>query len=1485
MKKSNVKDIAIVGMSCNFPKSENIDEFWNNLKNGEDLVHTYTDEELKKLGVDEELIKNPNFKKVDSKVDNADNFDFSFFGYTQEEARVMDPQSRMMHQTVWQALEDASINTKAIQGDIGLYLAAANSYNWITYTRLNPSPDIDGFFSMRLADSQFISTLISYKLNLTGPSLKIDTACSSSLIAIHMACRNLLLRECSIAMAGGININTIDNKGYFYQEGMINSKDGRCRPFDKKSSGTIGGEGAGLVVLKRLEDALRDKDHIYAVVKASSVNNDGNAKIGYTAPSIVGQSKCITSAYKFASIEPETIGYIEAHGTGTQLGDPVEVASLNKVFKNNKGQKCALGSVKSNMGHLDTGAGVAGFIKASLVLKNKEIPPTLHFEEKNENVDFASGPFYINNTLQKMEHRNGLPLRAGVSSLGIGGTNAHILLEETPERTADQKTRKYELITHSAKTSASLQRYKAKFADYLKNIEEKDLVNVAYTSKIGRTEFNVRDFIVCDTTETGIENLQKSIESNSQNILSGNKKVVFMFPGQGSQFMTMGKTLYQEEKVFKAVMDTGFDWLQKNVNEDYKAIIGYDENASVDASKINQTLYTQPTLFLVEVALAKLVMSWGVKPSQMIGHSLGEYTAACISGVFSMEDGLKMIAKRAELMQSLPNGDMIAVGETAETIAALLPKELSVAAINTKDSCTVSGNAAAMELFEKTLEEKEISYKKLHTSHAFHSEMMDTMLPLFEQELKMLNFSSPTIPFISNLTGKEILAQEATSPEYWSQHLRNTVKFNEGLNTLAEKGKAVYIEIGPGTTLSHFSNQQKNFRDKSNVAIQTMSHPKKQEDDSFVLAKALGSLGSHGIKIDWDSYYNNEKLYKIPLPTYSFEEYKFPARINLKKLYAQLAVAQNATSTEQNDLFYVQNWKKALNSQEIKTVETKQEYIIFSNESPLINTVKASLTTTGNKVIEITKGDSFKKISDHHFCLNPAIAGAFEKLFDTLTKEKIEASQIVYCWDTVTSEETYKNVFTEKLNLSKGLINYRSDQKRKLTLIGDYQEPVLGNENVQTNAIASNSITYVASQENPLLETATIDVKMEVTNEVTVAKIINDIQSNTSPTQVAYRNRQKWIPFFEGFKTETIENTILSNKTYIITGGLGVVGAAIIGHLCDAYDATVIVLGRSALPPKNEWLQTSRKDGNQGSIDKIGHLIAHQQKGRKVHYITTDISKEAELLKAIFDIESNHGKISGVIHAAGISDPNMYKFVEEIDQTLIDTHFSAKVNGTKNIYSVFKDKPLDFVWITSSLSSILGGLTYGAYTAANSYIDAFMKSKVAELKNWSWVNLDGVSDRGLQAKDLIRIFETSIHTKEVAQLIISIININMRNQQQKNTESNATETKNELIIERPEIQTNYVAPITKTEKDLCNIWEMFFGYDKVGLKDDFFELGGDSLKAMTVIKRMNKSFNISFNLKDFFYKSKIEELAPEIDLILQVQNLQVKKKGLTTIKI
>ncbi len=1491
-RKVNKKDIAIIGMSCHFPKSKNAMTFWENLKEGVDLVDTYTDKELEVYGVSKEMITNPNFQKIGSSIEDSENFDFSFFGYTQDEAKVMDPQIRLMHTQVWAALEDANIDANAFKGKTGLYLSAGNSYNWITNVRINPNENIDPFLTLKLSDGQFISSLISYKLNLTGPSLKIDTACSSSLTAIHLAYRNLLLRECDLAVAGGVSINTVDTKGYYYQEGMIFSKDGRCKPFDKDSSGIIGGEGLGVVVLKRLEEAIQDKDHIYGVIKSSAVNNDGNNKVGYTAPSVNGQSKCISTAYKFGGIDPKTVGFIEAHGTGTQLGDPIEISSLNKVFKKNLGHKCAIGSVKSNMGHLDTAAGVAGFIKASLALKHKIIPPTLHFKENNPRIDFKSGPFYVNAKAEKWNRNTKEPLRAGVSSLGIGGTNVHIVLEEAPDLVSGNFSRKYQLFLFSAKSQNSLNAYIEKMGGYIKENKDISLRDVAYTLKVGRTPFKERDFMICKDSKDAIDQLGLIGRNNSQRITPAKREVVFMFSGQGSQFIEMGKTLYDEELFFKNIMDEGFSRLKHITSKDYKEIIGYDIENTFDPEAINNTSHAQPLLFLLEYALSKLLMHWGIVPVNMIGHSLGEYTAACIAGVMSFEDALKIIVKRGELMSAIDEGDMIAVGTSIDVIRTLITPSLSVAAVNTKDSCTISGRSGDVADFIKILALKEIPYKLLHTSHAFHSEMMDSILTDFENELHKITLSKPQIPFVSNLSGKRITSQEAESAQYWVKHLRETVNFEKGIKTIVKENKEnCFIEIGPGNALSNFCKQNLEFKN-NNVITQTLSHPKKEEEDSYTLIKALGVLWTSGIDINWDHYYENEERKKVSIPTYCFENFKFQSRIDVQKLYDKLGRVQNVDNNNCSDWFYSLNWKKSFKKPTVKTETCSDNYLLFTSNSLFINSFKQSLINDGNRVVEVIIGKEFVKEKKDLFKINPNALEDFNKLFSALENEEIFVNQVIcnWAWPNTYDKLDYTNVFNHHLNICKSLIRYRSEEKKKLTFISDYQNDIFGDEKININQLAAESIAKISSHEHPLLFSNSIDVAQETTDKFVVDQIIEEVKGNYEDTDIAYRNRHKWVPFYEKteIKSELQQDFISQEKTYLVTGGLGNVGAILTAHLCDTYNVKVILIGRSMLPSKEQWNTLDHfEDKNKSISRKVNELIEHHKKKRKVEYYSVNISDEKKLRDTIEQIEEAHGNISGIIHAAGTSDHDTFKFVEEIDDETVKRHFDPKVSGTLNLYNVFKSRSLDFVWITSSLSTALGGLTYGTYVGANKYIDKFVLSKKEELSNWVCVNLDGIGENGISNEQLINIFEQSIKLDHHTQLFISIGDLNEKIEKQKHQlESTVNSIENEqIVVDRPAIQVKYTPPVTTIQKELCAIWESFFGYDSIGVYDDFFELGGDSLKAMTIIKRINKVFKASINLKDFFSKPTIDQLSVEIELIQDLSNLQIEKEGRKTIKI
>ncbi|MEP6803550.1 MAG: type I polyketide synthase, partial [Flavobacterium sp.] len=976
MNRESIKrDIAIIGISCKFSKSENPNEFWENLKEGNQMIEFYSDEELAKLGIDKSTIDNPAYIKRKSTIQNSDTFDYPFFSYTKDEANLMDPQIRILHQEVWTALEDAGYNASTYKDKIGMYMTAEDNFNWIAHSFTSDNKNVDPFYLSFINNKNFISSLISYNLNLKGPSVAIDTACSSSLMTVHLASKSLLLRECSIAIAGGINFNTKVNKGHFYHEGGIGSKDGYCRTFDSESSGTTGAEGTGVVVLKRLEEAIRDRDNIYAVIRSSAVNNDGK-KIGYTAPSVKGQSECIKMAHRMANVPYNTISYIEAHGTGTKLGDPIEIEALNQAFNYDISHKCAVGALKSNIGHAGNAAGIGGLIKTTLSLKNKMIPAVLHYKKPNPEINFKGGPFFVNAELTKWESKNTLPLRAGVSSFGIGGTNVHMILEEFEKAETQSTSRPFQLITYSAKNENSLTNYKEKLKNFVEN-QPFLLADLAYTLKTGRAEFAYKSVIVA---KDKVELKSKLLDTNiAIEVQKEKKDLVFMFSGQGTQYFKMGKDLYDHEPDFKKIMDEGFQVLKKNTGEDFAEILGYKPNENIDENQINETQYTQPLLFLIEYALASVLLKWGIKPHNMIGHSLGEYAAACIAEVFSFEDALKLIAKRAQLMSEVEKGSMVAIDASIDTILELLNTNLSIAAINSPSSCVVSGTKNDIENFIQILTLQDISCSQLKTSHAFHSGMMDVILDKYEQELDTIKFLNPKLPYISNLTGKQILDIDATSPKYWVRHLRETVNFRDGIDFMLQKPNVVFIEIGPGKTLLSLSRQNQQYS-SNHIAIDLLRRFNESTDDNEKFTTAIGKIWSNGIKMDWNEYYATEERNKISAPTYSFDSYKLDFLVDPFQKIA------NGLSDYKpfNEWFYMSNWKKSVLIKNKEKVTKSKQFLIFSDDNNFSNLLKSQLNAQGNTVIKVIKSNDFNCVNSRLFQLNPDKEQNFTALFKEL---------------------------------------------------------------------------------------------------------------------------------------------------------------------------------------------------------------------------------------------------------------------------------------------------------------------------------------------------------------------------------------------------------------------------------------------------------------------------------------------------------------------
>ncbi|MGE5341222.1 MAG: beta-ketoacyl synthase N-terminal-like domain-containing protein [Candidatus Omnitrophota bacterium] len=905
-----LEGVAIIGMAGRFPKAADIDEYWQNLINGKECITFYTDEELINAGISPEVIKNPNYIKAKGEVDNVDMFDAAFFGINPREAEVTDPQHRMLLECAWEAMENAGYDSGKFDGPIGIFAGKSMDY----YLLLNVYPKIKKEISagsLQAAignDKDSLTTTISYRLNLTGPGISVQTSSSTSLVAICVACQSILTYQCDMALAGGVTSGPPIKSGYLYEEGNIWSVDGHCRAFDHRASGFVPAAGMGLVVLKRLEDAVADGDHIWAVIKGFAVNNDGNKKVSYSAPSVDAQAEVVAQALAVADAHPETIQYIETHGTGTHLGDPIEIAALTQAFgsQTDKKQFCAIGSVKSNIGHLDNAAGVAGLIKATMALKYRKIPASLHFEKANPKIDFDNSPFYVNTQLKEWEPNiNDLPRRAGVTSLGMGGTNAHVVLEEFDKGELFEKSSPLTpakifglgsfglgdsglgsfglggtglglgyLMNLSAKTITALDQMTDNLATFLKKNPDVRMIDVAHTLAVGRRDLNVRRIVVGEDRENIITALETRTPGRVLDTMceSLNTPVVLMFSGQGAQYINMAKELYSNQPVFREAMDQCAEILRPIMDMDCRSLIYPKEGADSNemASTLNRTQMTQPALFMIEYSLAKMWMHWGINPVGMIGHSIGEYTAACISGCMSLEDALMLVAVRGRLMQSCNPGTMLSiVGPNENEIMDMLSSDLSLAAVNSPKHCVVSGTTEAVEKLEQQLTEKNIFYKRLHTSHAFHSAMMDPILTAFEETVAKVKLSNPMIPFISSVSGSWITNEDARNPQYWAQQLRNPVRFAEGIDTILNDPGRLLLEVGPGNSLCVLAEQ------KTKKVFPSVRHIKQNEPDSIFLLKTLGNLWMSGVSLDWKRFYQDENPRRIPLPTYPFERKRY----------------------------------------------------------------------------------------------------------------------------------------------------------------------------------------------------------------------------------------------------------------------------------------------------------------------------------------------------------------------------------------------------------------------------------------------------------------------------------------------------------------------------------------------------------------------------------------------------------------------------------
>lgn len=1171
--------IAIVGMACRFPGANNLTEFWHNLVNNKESTTRFSPEELLAAGIDPQLINDPRYVPVKGKVQGYDLFDAAFFGYTPREAEMMDPQHRLFLMSCWHALEDAGhtgLNEEQRTGVFaGIGMPTYILRNIMSHPELTGS-DMD--YQLLIGnDKDFAPTRVSYKLNLTGPSFNINTACSSSLVAVHLACHSLLDYQCDLALAGAASIRVPQEEGYLYQQSGIPSPDGKCRAFDSDAQGTVGGSGVGVVLLRRLEDALQDHDSIYAIIRASAINNDGSDKVGFTAPSINGQARLIAEAQSLAEIPADSISYIEAHGTATPLGDPIEMAALTQAFRlgTQRCGYCAVGSVKTNVGHLDTAAGMAGLIKTALALKNKQIPASLHFNKPNPKLNIEKTPFYINAELQDWQAP--YPRRAGVSSFGVGGTNAHVILQEAPTQEWQPTShRKHHLLLLSAKNTSALTAQTKQLTAYLAT-RETPLADVAYTLACGRRPMEYRYSVVTSTIESAISQLTQPVK-HIQPTPSTPPRTAFLFPGQGSQHRAMAWGIYQQEPIFRREVDACANLLEPILKCDIRQLL--NDTSEQAEQRLQSTAIAQPMIFTISYALARLWESWGVTVSAMLGHSLGEYVAACLAGVFSRHDALHLIAQRGALMQAMPSGAMTAVPLSEHNLLNWLNPELSIAAVNTPECCTVSGHTNAITALEQALKAQSIDCKRLRTSHAFHSPLMEPVQLELQDLLENIPLSAPMLPVISNLTGGWLTAEQATSPSYWGQQMASPVRFADGIDTLKQHSIDLCLEVGPGHSLSSlikFSGWQTHVLQSLPQAQQNLSQPQH-------LLKVLGQLWCHGVNVNWSVVYSYENNQRIHLPGYPFQQNRYwiePLAAS-KMLDSKPATINTDPQRPLEEWFYTPGWQRLAASPERPLTGN---WLLFIDHPQMAKGIIAALQLNQCQVIQVCSNHQYYQENNHLFFIRPDHKADYQTLFSTLKENNQQPQHIIHAWSVGLTNQNSSYLLSygyySLIYVLQTATEYFSNPLQ-VTAISATAQAVTGKEHLTPEMTALLGPIQVAPLEYPQLSCSYIDMELPENDKQWPSLLKHILQTSLDPQHplTAVRGNYRWIPNFTPLPiSQPPAKQVLprrTNGTYLITGGLGGISLQLAECLArNTDDVNLVLCSRQAIETPKTSVETT----------------------------------------------------------------------------------------------------------------------------------------------------------------------------------------------------------------------------------------------------------------------------------------------------------------------
>jgi acyl transferase domain-containing protein/thioesterase domain-containing protein/acyl carrier protein len=1349
------EDIAIVGIALRLPGGiEDAEGYWGLLREGSCAIRKLERGELEAAGVPPHLIGRPDYVPYAAPLDRFDHFDADFFGLSPKEAGIMDPQHRLVLELSWEALEKAGHVPSSFPGKIGVFAGCGmGSY---FYFNVCSNPDLveeTGMFLLRHTgnDKDFLSTRVSHALDLKGPSVNIQTACSTSLVAIHYAAEALRAGECDIALAGGSTVELPQGHGYLYKENEILSPDGQCRAFDHRAQGTVFGSGAGVVALRRLSDALRDGDPIIAVLKGSAINNDGADKAGYLAPSVSGQAEAIALAQEAAGTPAETIDYVECHGTGTYLGDPIEIAALTEAFRRTteRADFCRIGSVKTNIGHLDTAAGVASIAKAALAVQHAQMPPSLGYEAPNPAIPFDGSPFRVNDRLSDWP-KTGRPRRAAVNSLGVGGTNAHAIIEEAPAPEASEDSGwPFQLLTLSARTDAALDAASERLATYLETNQTEKLADIAFTLKEGRHGFEKRRVVVAETHAEAAallrENDPRKVFTHTQ--VGEDPAPVFMFPGGGAQYAGMARDLYETEPVFRDWMDRGLAILQPKIDYDVRAIwLPEPDQIEAADARLKTPSVQLPLIMIVEYALAQLWMSWGVKPAALIGHSMGENTAACLAGVMSFEDCIGLVHLRGTLFDCVPAGGMLSVALSEEDLIPYLSNDLDIASINAPALTVATGPDAALEALAKRLAKDDIDNQRIAIDIAAHSRMLEPILQPFADYLRSIELHAPKIPFVSNRTGDWITDDEATDPDYWVRHLRGTVRFIDGIGTLAENTDRIYIEVGPGRAMATLSAQHPLVR--RTQVVNSLRDPREAVPDDAYFVSQLGRVWATGGTFDWSQLWEGARRRRVDLPTYPFQRKQYfiaPGTAQVRDISKDWPMRIEDPEKWGWKPFWKPTYADCLLDVTGDLRDAPHEtWLIFLDDTGLGDALTERLRGAGHHVTTVRPGDIFARMGEDSYIVAPELEDeTYNALLADLSAHSLLPTRIVHLW-MVTGDEkarpgssffhrVQEQGFWSLYHLARAWASVDGGHVHINVVTSDASE-VRGGTLRYPEKTTIQGPARVIPREFPEITVSLLDIAGPARRGAPpVDAVLEECLATPANLVAAHaggkRFEQTWVPMRldNGSPVDIREGAVI-----LMTGGLGGIGLTLAERLARDYGAKIAFTARSKLPPRPTWDSVlARKPANNPLARRLNGLLAVERAGGQVMTLAADVSNPEDMQAAVEKITAAWGPISGVIHAAGTMDdaPILAKTAPSMDAVL-----AAKVHGTKVLTDLFPDGSLDWMALFSSVSTITAPAGQVDYVAANAYLNAVAharaggKTRVVAIDWGVWSGIGMASD-------------------------------------------------------------------------------------------------------------------------------------------------------------